>query len=240
MSVTNEAAEPAELSEAEARNLTDRIKANLDVTWQLVAEAYRECAHAALGYPSWDSYVKAEFGGAPLWVPREARPEVVRALRASDMSTRAIAAAMGITERTVRRDLDATTAANAAVNMPATVTGLDGRKQPARRQPQPKPPAPETPDFDRSTSSRDRAAMFQASARKLLLKARDLNRLYPYAKRAPGENLDHGVAAVREAAEMLHKIADDAGCCAFPQDGKQHAHRLLHSPAVVAIRTDPL
>jgi DeoR/GlpR family transcriptional regulator of sugar metabolism len=41
-------------------------------------------------------------------VPREDRPEMVRSLRSQEMSLRAIATAMGVSERTVRRDLDLT------------------------------------------------------------------------------------------------------------------------------------
>jgi predicted transcriptional regulator len=201
MSITNQPTtdEPtAELSETAAREITDKIKASLDVTWQLIAEAYRERAHAVLGYSSWDAYVSTEFGGGPLWVPRGTRPEVAGSLRASGMSWRAIATAMGVTERTVRRDLDDATAANAAVEMPATVKGLDGRDQPAQRKPRPKPTAP-------PASPQDEAAKFRLSAEKLLLAARALERLHLHAR--GGKDLQLGVAAVRQAVETLHKIA---------------------------------
>jgi DNA invertase Pin-like site-specific DNA recombinase len=109
------------LSEVAARALTDQIKVGIEATWQLVAEAYLKRADQALGYPSWDAYVIAEVGPAPMRVPREDRPELVRSLRTHELSLRAIASVLGVSELTVRRDLDESTAADAAVEESATV-----------------------------------------------------------------------------------------------------------------------
>ena len=91
-----------------------------------------------------------EFSG-PLRVPREDRSELVLSLRSREMSLRAIATALGVDERTVRRDLDSAAAFAAgdgdAVDEPTTVKGLDGKRQPASRRKQfwrhPKQPEPQ-------------------------------------------------------------------------------------------------
>ncbi len=125
------------LDRAAAREITDEIKALVEDVWGLIVQAYRRRAWAALGYDSWDNYCAAEFKSAQLRLPREERQEVVLSLRESGgMSTRAIAAATGTDQRTVRRDLNAG-AANAA---PGPVTGVDGKQyQPTRPEPEDEP-----------------------------------------------------------------------------------------------------
>nr|WP_131721757.1 hypothetical protein [Mycolicibacterium komanii] len=93
------------LSPDEARALTDRIKADVEVVWDLIVKAYSQGAWSALGYHSWDDYVVREFGTSRLRVPREERAEVVAALRESGMSIRAIAAATGDSVGTVHMAL---------------------------------------------------------------------------------------------------------------------------------------
>lgn len=117
--------------EAEARR--DRIKAGLATLWDDIKAAWRERDWIALGYPSWDAMCESEYR-LGLALPRSERPEVVADLRQEGMSTRAIAAATGVSQGTVRNDL-ASTEQNYSV---ATVTSLDGRQRPATR------PQPET------------------------------------------------------------------------------------------------
>ena len=92
-------------SEERARDLTDKIRTSLGVAWELVKDAYRERAWAALGYGSWDEYVAEEFGSHRVRLPREERREVVGSLRDAGMSVRAIAAATGTSKNTVKGDL---------------------------------------------------------------------------------------------------------------------------------------
>lgn len=108
------------MSAPEARTLTDRIKVGVEAVWDLVTTAYTERAWSVLGYQSWDDYCTREFGTSRLRLPREERQEVVASLRESGLSNRAIAAATGLSEPTVRRDL--TGASN-----DAPVTGTDGK-----------------------------------------------------------------------------------------------------------------
>lgn len=52
-----------ELTEAEARLLTDEVKTDAAALWTKLLTLYEGGAHAALGYSSWGDYYEAEFGG---------------------------------------------------------------------------------------------------------------------------------------------------------------------------------
>ena len=93
------------LDKSEARDLTDRIKVELSATWDLITEAYKRRAWAALGFDSWDAYCKGEFGTSRIKLPSEERREVVSSLRDAGLSIRAISAATGAGRGTVERDL---------------------------------------------------------------------------------------------------------------------------------------
>lgn len=123
----------APLTNSAARDLTDRIKGYVEAAWDLIKQAYALRVWTALGYGSWDEYCAAEFDRAHIRLPREERQEVVASLRDIGMSTRAIAAATGMDQSTVSRQL-----AGDANASPATVTGTDGKSYP------PKPPAPDS------------------------------------------------------------------------------------------------
>jgi hypothetical protein len=69
-----------ELTEGEARALTDQIIETTETLWGLISEAYQKRAWAALGYESWEDYVAVEFGSERLSVSRAERPSVVTIL----------------------------------------------------------------------------------------------------------------------------------------------------------------
>jgi hypothetical protein len=92
---------PATMTEAEARDITGRIRASLDVAWDLLVRAYLQGAWRALGYASWDAYTDAELGETRLRIPREQRRELVASMSDAGMSTRAIGSALGVTQQTV-------------------------------------------------------------------------------------------------------------------------------------------
>jgi len=96
----------AYLTPEDARKLTDSLRTTLGVAWELVVRAFTERAWAALGYPSWDAYCAAEFP-YHLQLPKEERQQVIASLREAGLSGRAIAAATGVSEATVRNDLNA-------------------------------------------------------------------------------------------------------------------------------------
>lgn len=52
----------SDLTRAEARDLTDTIKASADTLWLLLKDSYDRRAWAALGYDTWRDYATAEFG----------------------------------------------------------------------------------------------------------------------------------------------------------------------------------
>ncbi|MFF0633483.1 hypothetical protein ACFYTS_13390 [Nocardia sp. NPDC004151] len=106
-----------------ARELTDTIRVQVAQVWDLVRQAYLGRAWEVLGHASSDAYCAAEFDGAQLRIPREERSEVVASLRDIGMSSRAIAAATGLSQRTVAREL----AAGEPNDSPDSVVGLDGK-----------------------------------------------------------------------------------------------------------------
>lgn len=116
-------------TEQQARALTDRIKVAVEGTWLLIQEAYTSRAWAALGYDTWDAYCTAEFGETRLRLPREERQEIVASLRDSGLSARAISAATGVSEPTVRRDLS-------GASFDAPVIGRDGKTYTVTREPE--------------------------------------------------------------------------------------------------------
>ncbi|MEC3952875.1 hypothetical protein VMT65_07525 [Nocardia sp. CDC153] len=155
--MTTEHTDPAAVvvSAEAARELTDRIRTNIETAWELIKQAYVIRAWTALGYESWDAYCATEFDGARIRIPREERSEVVASMREIGMSTRAIAAATGVSDHTVRQDLAG--ARNLAPHSDKPVLGKDGkvypepqarRSQPEREQGKarkvPRKPLPET------------------------------------------------------------------------------------------------
>jgi len=135
------------LDHQEARDLTDRIKADVEAVWGLIVQAYQQRAWAALGYASWDAYTHEEFRSLRLRLPREERSGVVASLRDAGLSIRAIAAATGFDKNTVQADLAQVSETHTpgersreAEDVPNTdplpTIGLDGKKY--RRNQRPK------------------------------------------------------------------------------------------------------
>jgi hypothetical protein len=95
-----------DLDATQARAVTDRIRTKMGDLMGEIAKAHIGRAWLALGYATWNDYVKGEFDYAPLALPRQERKAVTHLLRKQGMSTRAIAAATGDSHMTVKRDLD--------------------------------------------------------------------------------------------------------------------------------------
>lgn len=117
---------PATVDEAQLRAAS--IRAGIerfvrDVVPQ-IAQAYLCRDWAALGYRSWEAYVRGEYGLDRLRLARSERQEAVGTLRVYGMSTRAIGTALGVDQGTVRNDL-ATVPPAAA---PVAVVGADGKR----------------------------------------------------------------------------------------------------------------
>jgi hypothetical protein len=130
-----------DLTPAEARSLTDNIRAALSDVWPMFKRAYAGRVWLALGYATWDNYCDTELAGVrPPIESREQRQAIVGDLRQAGMSNRGIAAAVGISHPTVISDLRA----GGQDLPPATVQGADGKSYASARpqaQPAPMPPA---------------------------------------------------------------------------------------------------
>lgn len=134
-------------NEAQARELTEEIKADYGALQVKIASAWRGRVWLPLGYESWQDYVDTEFADVSIRPPKDLEAQVVRELRDAGMSTRGIATATELAQTTVRRrlgdDLGAAGEPNGApdtperVAAPAPVVGLDGKEyaQPAPRGP---------------------------------------------------------------------------------------------------------
>lgn len=163
-----------DLTAAEARELTDRVKVLTEGYWNKVAPMLNRLFYkrgwAALGYRDWNEYCQREYGSGQIVLPREERGAVMTALRqVGQLSTRAIAAAVGVSQSTVVNELHSTeqdqtteqdlpreqncsphTESNQLAtesSQPTTeeVTGLDGKVYPARppRSHEPRQPQPQ-------------------------------------------------------------------------------------------------
>jgi hypothetical protein len=119
--------DPLTLTADAARALTDRIRLQVTDLLPLIRLAYNRRADLALGYESWAAYCDTELRG--LRMPLAERQAATVELRGEGMSTRAIAGALGSSDATVRRDLEAAGPAD----VPDRSTGLDGRSYPARK-----------------------------------------------------------------------------------------------------------
>jgi hypothetical protein len=139
------------MKRSEARELTDEIVSMATNLAELVIQAFDERAWEALGYRTWAGYCKEEFPFGFIKLVKDDRIAVGNALAERDLSSRAIAETLGVSERQVRRDRESG-AANAA---PASkrlgnkgfsfggprVTGKDGKSYPAQRKPKIDPDA---------------------------------------------------------------------------------------------------
>lgn len=110
---------------------------------EAIAEAFEARDWMTLGYKSWDEYCEKEFSEKRLKLNREQREQAVLAFRGAGMSTRAIAAALGVDDKTVRNDL-----AGAEFSAPGSVLGVDGKTYPVKT----------AADADRRSADGDRGA----------------------------------------------------------------------------------
>jgi transcriptional regulator with XRE-family HTH domain len=127
----------------EALDITDRIRARLDDIRELIAQAYIGRAWIVLGYQSWDAYCVCEFASQLSGYPLKERLAMVNWLRqAAGMSTRALASAFGVSQSTIRNDLQVSRnySPDTGTAISATITGLDGKDYPVtlKRKPRDK------------------------------------------------------------------------------------------------------
>jgi hypothetical protein len=119
---------PAILTERGARQLTDRIRGNLDAAARGLVRAYHGQAHVALGYgegfDGWIAYTDAEFGDLRLLkLPTDDRRELVHAMSDEGWSTAEVARATGRSKTATHYELKGRPAAAPAEGKSA---GTDG------------------------------------------------------------------------------------------------------------------
>jgi hypothetical protein len=130
----------AVLSEDAARRLTERIRiaaTNYTDTrakvLQLVDEAKAGSAHVALGYRSWTAYLSDVLSDEPLRLARDERRELVTRLVDEGLTTTAMAPILGVSDETIRQDINHATSkkleVDPSVPVVRTTTGLDGRER---------------------------------------------------------------------------------------------------------------
>lgn len=125
-----ESAGPQVLSKAEAKKLdkrirsaSDKLSATTENLLDLLEQAAQGQIHVALELPSWTAWFK---DAVQVQVSdRFERKELVKLMSGKGMSQRAIAGSLGVSQKTVDRDLE-----GEEVEEGATVTSLDGAERP--------------------------------------------------------------------------------------------------------------
>jgi hypothetical protein len=146
-----DAIEQARSVDAALRSEARTIAASMTRFRELIDTAKTGRIHQALGFTSWTAYIADVIGTDMGSLPVDDRRQIVALLAGEGMSQRAIADAVGVSQKTVDRDLDQLSHDDSVdVDLPATVTGLDNKQRPAhpaRRKPTPKPdvPKPDVP-----------------------------------------------------------------------------------------------
>jgi hypothetical protein len=163
-----------QMTERDAHKLTESIRVTAvnyresrGKLMELVQDAKDGSAHLALGYASWTAYLAEVLGEEPMRLARDERQDMVRALSAEGMSTRAIAPIVGASQKTVDRDIRGEsfdspepeppteyldTAPGEITDSPAPITGMDG-KQYTRPEPADPPKVKRRPITDQSSDA---------------------------------------------------------------------------------------
>ncbi len=145
----SEEVEP-EFTHHEALAWLDDMRHSLDVVRERVIVGWRRRVWISLGYATWQAMCDAEFTGAMIRLPRADRPAFVRELRGAGMSSRAIAAALGVSQDTAARDARTGERNRSPDTPPPRVTGTDGKQYAGRAKakaskPEPPPTPPVAP-----------------------------------------------------------------------------------------------
>lgn len=100
--------EKSDLTEKQARALTDKLVKNLTTSGELIMEAYTKRIWLALGHESWGDYLHVEVGEYRVRLPQQERRELAGRMKTeAKMSQHAIADALGWDQKTISNDLKA-------------------------------------------------------------------------------------------------------------------------------------
>lgn len=122
----------------EVRDSIDSAKASLEAAAEQIVWQIEHRAWTVLGYSDWNEMREAEYGGAAFMVPRAERPELLARMRRSGLTNVEIADTAGVSEATVRNDLNR----NSANEPVPTITNARGQQRPTTYS----KPAPATAD----------------------------------------------------------------------------------------------
>lgn len=123
--VNTETGELVEVTYADVRQSIDSAKASLEEAAEQIVWQIENHVWTVLGYADWNEMREAEYGGAAFMVPRADRPELTARMRRAGLSTNDIAATAGVSDDTVRRDLETADAVS------GTVLNSRGQSRPA-------------------------------------------------------------------------------------------------------------
>lgn len=126
-------AEKSSFTPAKAAKLTDKLISTVQQSTALFIEAYEGRIWLALDYPTWAEYLNGELGDDRPRLPKAKRLEWVAELKVgAKMSQSAIAATLGMDQKTVSNDLKEikAAAAESGEEAPASESvGQDGRER---------------------------------------------------------------------------------------------------------------
>lgn len=187
------------------RTASDKVSTNTESLLKLLEEAAAGQIHLALELPSWTAWFK---DAVQIQISDKfERKELAKLMSGKGMSQRAIAGSLGVSQKTVDRDLE-----GEETEEGATVTSLDGAERPKNGKA--KDPEPEyieaevvdepTPAADLVTAFNDETATLWASASELKLFLEE-EKWGNARKRVAKANLNH----VQEVITWLQEITDD-------------------------------
>jgi hypothetical protein len=140
--VIEEMPEPLSLAKAKAldkriRSASNRVAQDMNTLIDLLEQAFTGQIHVTLGLPSWPAYVKE---AADIQVSdRYERKEYAKLMSGKGMSQRVIADVLGVSQKTIDRDLDGVDFED------DTITTVDGKKAPRNKPPKEVEPEEEPP-----------------------------------------------------------------------------------------------
>lgn len=207
-----EIVEPQLLTEKQAKALDKRIRTasdKLSTTTENLLELLEQAAagaiHEALGLSSWTAWFK---DAVQIQVSDKfERKELVKMMSGKGMSQRAIAGSLGVSQKTVDRDLD-----GEVVEEGDTVTSLDGVERPKTRVKDSEPLDAEVEEVEEVTSAATIVAQFYDETANLFAAQSELTLLtdepkWPNAmKRVAKANLNdiqNIIAALQEIVDNL-------------------------------------
>jgi HTH domain len=129
--------------DGELREVAHTVAENVARFKGLIADARDGRVRKTLGWSSWTTYIADVISKEMGRLDVDTRRDLVALLAGEGMSGRAIADAVGVSNATVSRDLDAIEAEQVLHDVtpesPSTVIGRDGKTYPAQPKPKPTP-----------------------------------------------------------------------------------------------------